>query len=113
MAVVNVFQQYFRAEHTFNGVPRHAALVMLIADSEAGHIRYEAAATFFPHNDPEDFAVAYDDYHAVVLFDAPGRRSAKREEKLLSQLRGALEEALREQEAVIFWDRPLGEARRG
>ena len=35
----------------FNGVPRHAALVMLIAAFDAGQIRYEAAVTFFPHND--------------------------------------------------------------
>ena len=47
MATVNVYEQYFSATSEYNTVPRHAALVMLIADSEAGNIRYEAAVTFF------------------------------------------------------------------
>ena len=44
---INVYEQYFGADLMANGVPRRGALVMLIADSEAGHIRYEAAVTFF------------------------------------------------------------------
>ena len=55
--MVNVYEQYFSAKAEYNSIPRHAALVMLIADSEAGNIRYEAAVTFFPHNDEEDYAV--------------------------------------------------------
>ena len=86
---------------------------MLIADSEAGRIRYEAAATFFPHNDPEDFAVSWDDYHAVTLYDAPGRRSRKREAALLEGFRQTLDDALAESGAVVFWDEPLREERRG
>ena len=113
MAVVNVFEQYFKASHTANGMPRHAALVCLIADSEAGRIRYDAAVSFFPHNDPEDFAVSYDDYHVITLYEAPGRRSGKREEKLLAGFRRALEEALDGTGAAIFWDEPLRDARRG
>ncbi len=60
MATVNVYEQYFEAAGTFNGVDRHAALVMLISDSAEGNICYKAAVSFFPHNDPEDFAVSYD-----------------------------------------------------
>ena len=36
--VINVYEQYFKAEGTFNGVERKGALVMLISDSEAGNI---------------------------------------------------------------------------
>ena len=110
---VNVYEQYFQADLTANGVERRGALVMLIADSEAGHIRYEAAVTFFPHRAEEDFAVSYDAYYSTVLFDAPGRRSKKREEKLLLELRNEIDTLAREAGGVIFWDRPLREARRG
>ena len=113
MATVNVWERYFRAEHAANGVERRAALVMLISDSEAGRIRYEAAVTFFPHADEEDFAVSYDDYHSRVLYEAPGRRSKKREAALLEGLAGAVEEMLSGAGARIFWDEPLREERRG
>ena len=36
MAVINVYEQYFEAQGTFNGVKRKAALVMPVSDSEAG-----------------------------------------------------------------------------
>ena len=45
---VNVYEQYFEADLMANGVLRRGALVMLIADSEAGHIRYEAARAAGP-----------------------------------------------------------------
>ena len=67
---INVYEQYFGADLAASGVQRRGALVMLIADSEAGRIRYEAAVTFFPHRDEEDFAVSYDAYFSSVLFDA-------------------------------------------
>lgn len=38
MAEINVYQQYYSAQGTFNGVPRHAASVLLISNSEAGSI---------------------------------------------------------------------------
>ena len=68
----NIYQQYFSAEAEFNGVPRHGALVMLIADSDAGNIKYEAAVSFFPHRDEEDYAVSYDAYFSKVLYEAKG-----------------------------------------
>ena len=110
---INVYEQYFGADLNANGVQRRGALVMLIADSEAGRIRYEAAVTFFPHRDEEDFAVSYDAYFSSVLFDAPGRRSRKREEKLLLDLRDAVDGLAREAGGIVRWDRPLREARRG
>ena len=110
---VNVYERYFAAEHVFGGVPRRAALVMLIADSEAGHIRYEAAVTFFPHRTEDDFAVSYDDYFSRVLCDASGRRSKKREAALLEGLREIVDGLVSPAGGRIFWDRPLREERRG
>ena len=110
---INVYEQYFAAELVANGVPRHATLVMLIADSEAGNIRYEAAVTFFPHNDEEDFAVSYDAYFSQVLYANKGRRSKKREQALLDELRSHIDELAREVGGEVFWDQPLREGRWG
>ena len=110
---VNVYEQYFEADLVANGVLRRGALVMLIADSEAGHIRYEAAVTFFPHEEENDFAVSYDAYYSAVLFDGPGRRSKKREEKLLVGLPGEIDALAQAAGGAVPWDRPLREARRG
>ena len=110
---INVYEQYFGADLMANGVLRRGALVMLIADSEAGHIRYEAAVTFFPHEEENDFAVSYDAYYSTVLFDGPGRRSKKREEKLLMGLPGEIDALAQAAGGAVRWDRPLREARRG
>ena len=109
----NVYEQYFEADAVYNEVPRHAAKVMLIALSEQGAVRYEAAATFFPHNDPEDFAVSYDAYVSEVLYAASGRRSKKREAALLLTLQETVDALAERVHGTIFWDRPLTDARRG
>jgi hypothetical protein len=110
---INVYEQYFAAQVEYNGVPRHAALVMLIADSETGQISYEAAVTFFPHNDEEDYAVSYDAYFSKVLYEAKGRRSKKREQQLLEELRNHIDEMAQEAGGVVFWEQPLREAKLG
>lgn len=111
--VVNVYEQYFAAEGTFNGVERHGALVMLVSDSEAGTICYRAAVTFFPHRDEEDYAVSYDAFFEQDLYRAPGRRSRKREAALLDQLPAEIDALASAHGARVLWDRPLREARRG
>ena len=117
--VINVYEQYFAAEGVFGGVGRTAALVMLVSDSEAGNISYKVAVTFFPHSDEEDFAVSYDAYFEKEIYNAPGRRSKKREATLLERLREEID-SLVAAEAIpasdgtpvcIYWDRPLREAR--
>ena len=113
MAEINVYEQYFEAKLTANGVERKAALVMLIATSEEGNIKYEAAATFFPHRDEEDFAVSYDAYFSRVLFEAKGRRSKKREAALLEGFRAEIDSLAAQVGGEVFWDRPLREERRG
>ena len=113
MAVINVFQQYFEAACICNGVARRAAAVLLVCDSEAGNIRYEVAVNFFPHTSDDDFAVSYDAYFSRVVYEGAGRRSRKREETLLATLRVEAFRLADKAGGVIFWEKPLIEARRG
>ena len=110
---VNVFERYFAAEADFNGVPRHGALVMLIATSEEGNIRYEAAVSFFPHRDEEDYAVSYDAYLSKVLYEAKGRRSRKREQALMETFETEINQLADTIGGKVIWEKPLREARRG
>lgn len=112
MATIDVYEQYFEAEHEANGRARHAALVKLTSDSEAGQIRYTASATFFPHDDPEDFAVSWDDFFEAELFAGKGR-SKKREAAMLDTFRDGIDRLVEPAGAKVFWERPLREARRG
>ena len=113
MAEINVYQQYFLAKADFNGVQRHAASVLLISNSEAGRIQYTVAVSFFPHSNDEDFAVSYDAYFSKLLYDAPGRRSRKRETQLLETIRDEVDALASEAGGVIYWDQPLRENRPG
>lgn len=113
MKVIDVYQQYFKAEACFHETERHGASVMLSATSDEGNIRYEAAVSFFPHSTEEDFAVSYDAYFSKVLYEGKGRRSRKREEGFLESLREEIDALAEERDAVIYWEEPLREARRG
>ena len=110
---INVYERYYAAEAEFNGVPRHGALVMLVADSEAGNIRYEAAVSFFPHNDEDDYAVSYDAYLSKVLYEAKGRRSKKREQALMETFESEIDQLAETIGGKVLWDQPLQEARIG
>lgn len=111
MNEINVYQQYFSAECEFNGRARHAAQVLLVAASGEGNIRYEVRVSFFPHDDPEDFAVSYDAEASKVIFEAKGRRSKKREKAFLEEVRSVAEELAKSLGGTVFWDKPLIEAR--
>lgn len=113
MSQIIVYEQYFSANLEFNGVSCHGALVMLVADSDAGNIKYEAAVTFFPHRDEEDFAVSYDAYLSKVLYEAKGRRSKKREEALLQTLTLEIDGMAETIGGKVLWKQPLREERRG
>lgn len=113
MASVNVYEQYFEAEGSFNSRERHGALVMMISESEEGNITYKAAVTFFPHDDEEDYAVSYDAYFETVMYQGKGRRSKKREQTLMEGLHNAIDGLASENHAAVFWDKPLREERRG
>ncbi|MBO4384492.1 MAG: hypothetical protein J5854_03640 [Clostridia bacterium] len=109
---IDVFEQYFKAELTYNGVPRRAAAVKLTSDSEAGSIRYTVSVSFFPHTDDEDFAVSYDAYSEREIFSAKGRRSKKREAAFIDSLRETADAIAAEMGGAISWNEPLIEARR-
>ena len=111
--VINVYERFYRAEAVFSDVPRRAALVMLISDSEAGNISYKAAVTFFPHRDEEDFAVSCDAYFEKELYSGKGRRSKKKEAEFLEGLREIIDGIAAENNASVIWDEPLREERRG
>ena len=113
MATIKVYEQYFEANGIFNDVERHAASVLLISDSEAGNIRYEAAVNFFPHNAPDDFAISYDAYFVKIVYEGKGRRSKKRESELMETIRDVADALAQAQHATIYWDKPLIEERRG
>ena len=110
---VNVYEQYFGARHTHNGVERRAALVMLTSDSGGGEIRYTCAVSFFPHEDEEDFAVSYDDYYEKELYSGRGRRSKKREAAMLETLRVEIDALAAQAGGVVDWNAPLRPERRG
>ncbi len=111
--VINVYSQYFQAKACFSGVERRGALVLLVSDSEAGMISYKVAVSFFPHRDAEDFGVSYDAYFEKEIYNAPGRRSKKRETVFLDSLRSEIDTIATEHDAVVDWEHPLNEARMG
>ena len=113
MSPINVYERYYAAEAVFNGVQRHAALVMLISDSDAGNIKYEAAVTFFPHNNDEDYGVSYDAYFSKVIYEAKGRRSKKREEALMENFQNEIDQLAETIGGKVLWEQPLREERRG
>ena len=113
MKTIDVYRQYFSAECTFNGVERRGADVWLTAESDSGIIRYEVGVTFFPHRDEEDFAVSYDACGTKELLRTKGRRSKKRDEQYLAQVREAADEIAASFDGIIHWDAPLRDAQYG
>ena len=113
MKNIDVYKQYFSAECTFNGVERCGAAVWLTAESDSGIIRYEVGVTFFPHRDDEDFAISYDACVLKELIRTQGRRSKKRDEQYLAQVRTVADELAGSLNGTIHWDTPLREAQYG
>lgn len=108
---LNVYVQDFAADCVLNGVQRRAARVMLIADSEAGQIRYDAVVNFFPYTDAEDFRITSDGYFAKTVYEASGRRSKKREAAFLQQIREICDALAAEAGGTVFWEQPLNAPR--
>ena len=113
MKVIDVYEQYFKADCTYNGVERKGAAVKLTAESDQGRIKYEVSVTFFPHRDAEDFGISYDAYVSRVLFEDKGRRSAKRDAEYLGMVKETVNELAEEIHGTVYWDEPLIEARYG
>ncbi len=110
---VDVYSQYFAAECVYNGRERKGVVVNLTSTSEAGTIRYRVNISFFPHENPEDFAISYDAYAEKEIYNAKGRRSKKREAGMLAEIRVHAEELAKSLGGTIDWEKPLGEARLG
>ena len=113
MTVIDVYSQYFKADCVFSGVPRRGAVVKLTSTSDQGHITYAFSVSFFRYQDPEDFSISCDAYAEKVVYDAPGRRSRKREAEMLKALRPEIDTLAAGMEGTVFWDQPLREARMG
>ena len=110
---IDVYSQYFAAKCVYNRRERKGVVVKLTSSSEAGSIRYLVCVSFFPHEDPEDFAISYDAYAEKELYNAKGRRSRKREAGMLAELSVHADELAKSLGGVIDWEKPLGEARLG
>ncbi|MBR6365298.1 MAG: hypothetical protein IKS10_04260 [Lachnospiraceae bacterium] len=115
MKSIDVFACYYAAQATVNGRDRHAASVKLTATSDAGVITYEYSVSFFPHDDPEDFAISYDACESEVLFQGKGRRSKKRDAQYLKTetLREHVDALAEKLDGTVFWEQPLIEPRLG
>ena len=113
MKVIDVYKQYFAAECVYNGRARRAASVTLTATSDAGEIFYEIGITFFPHDDPTDFAISYDAAAPREIYRARGRRAKRREAEFLAALRPQIDELAAGLGGTVDWERPLIEARLG
>ena len=110
MKVIDVYSQYFEADCVFSGVPRKAAVVRLTSTYEDGNISYACSVSFFPYRDPEDFAVSYDAYAEETVYDAPGRRSRKRESELMKDLQSRVDGLAAGLGGTVYWDKPIREA---
>lgn len=113
MKVIDVYEQYFKADCLFNTVQRNGAVVKLTATSDVGMITYEVFVSLFPHEDDEDFRISYDAEAHKTLYEAKGRRSKKREAELLPTVRDHADELAEQLGGTIDWDSPLIEARLG
>ena len=111
MKVINVYEQYFTASCLYNEIQRNGALVTLTSTSDQGAIKYEITLTFFPHTEPEDFAISYDAYTSLEIYHAKGRRSKKREAAFLEQFQTVATELAAKLGGTIDWDKPLRPAR--
>ena len=111
MKEIDVYEQYFAAECVWNDVPRHAAAVKLTALSDEGILSYTVGVSFFRHDDPEDFAIAYDAYISKELFREKGRRSKKKDLAFLDLVRETADALAEEAGGSIDWDLPLIPAR--
>ncbi|MBQ9839035.1 MAG: hypothetical protein IJO56_06065 [Oscillospiraceae bacterium] len=113
MKVIDVYTQYFEASCVYNDALRRAALVRLTSTYDNGNIKYDVSVNFFPFRDPEDFSVTHDALFSTEIYSAKGRRSKKREAEFMNILRNTIDSLCPTADAVVFWDKPLREARYG
>ena len=110
MKVIDVYKQYFKGNCIYNEIQRNGVLVVLTATSDSGTIKYEVGLTFFPHLDDEDYGISYDAYLSKEIYFNKGRRSKKKEEVFLKDIKKHADELANQLNGVIHWEEPLIEA---
>ena len=65
---------------------------------------------FFPHVDDEDYAISYDAYLSKEIYYDKGRRSKKKEQLFLQEVRNHADELATQLNGQIEWQSPLREA---
>lgn len=113
MNEIDVYSQYFRGACLYHDIPRRAALVSLTCATGGGQIQYTVRVTFFPFRDETDFAITYDACAQAVIYEQKGRRSKKREAKMMDSFRTQADELAQQLGGCIHWDCPLRDARWG
>ncbi len=112
MNVINVYEQYFRAECVYNDMPRRAVIAKLQSISDEGTIEYKVILNFFPYRDEEDWAETFDAVGEKTIYQAKGRRSRRREQGFLKErFRDDCDELAAQMNGTIFWDQPMSEPR--
>lgn len=111
MKTVDVYQRYYKGFLSFNTY-RHGVSVKLTAETDNGMITYEVSVNFFPHKDEEDFAISYDACYTDVIYSGKGRRSKKREEAFLKNLKETADALAKRAGGLIYWDKPLSDEKR-
>ena len=113
---LDVYSQYFNAHCVSDGSERKAAIVKLTLMKDIEGIQeYQISASFFPFRDPEDFLVANDVLVSKTVLAGIKRRNRKKEAEIMKSFRDEIDAILPElkADAVIYWDRPLLDARWG
>ena len=113
---LDVYSQYFHAHCLHEGSERRAAIVRLTLLKDIEGVQdYQISASFFPFENEEDFLVANDVIVTRTVLAGLKRRNKKKEASLLATFRQDIDELLPQLsgEAVIYWDKPLRQARYG
>lgn len=110
MKVIDVYKQYFKGNCIYNDVQRNGVLVTLTSTSDSGMIKYEVTISFFPHINEEDYAISYDAYLSKEIYYDKGRRSKKKEQVFLEEVRNHANELANQLNGIIYWEEPLREA---
>lgn len=113
MKVISVYEQFFGADYLFEDMNYKGVVTSLVATSDAGHISYEVKITFFPYQSEDDFVIPFMATSTKIIYDAPGRRSKKRETALMEDFRKHADELAGAVNGTIYWDKPLIQARYG
>lgn len=113
METVNVYSRYYAGDCLCHDRRYCGVMVNLEYSWEPGYSSYSVHTVFFPHEDEEDYRIAYDCEASRILLEGKGRRTRKKEPALLEEMVRTADMLADELGGKIFWDQPLREARLG